>query len=137
MEKLVLLCLLFICSNSFYAQDKTTKNKTKAKTEKIPTSKKDVENEAKKESKNSMSDKGVEKSTAGKSKAATNKADAKVKDKNNEIEKKESKVKEINEKPKEKVDKVTGEYKGKKVYTGSKGGKYYINSNGNKTYIQD
>ena len=34
-------------------------------------------------------------------------------------------------------DKVTGTYKGKKVYTGSQGGKYYINSNGNKTYIQD
>ena len=32
-------------------------------------------------------------------------------------------------------DKVTGKYKGKKVYTGPKGGKYYINKNGNKTYI--
>jgi colicin import membrane protein len=33
-------------------------------------------------------------------------------------------------------DKVTGEYNGKKVYTGPRGGTYYINSNGNKTYIQ-
>ena len=32
-------------------------------------------------------------------------------------------------------DKVTGEYKGKKVFTGPRGGKYYINKNGNKTYI--
>ena len=32
-------------------------------------------------------------------------------------------------------DKVTGTYKGKKVFTGSRGGKYYINKNGNKTYI--
>ncbi|MBC8110124.1 MAG: hypothetical protein H7Y04_03595 [Verrucomicrobia bacterium] len=34
-------------------------------------------------------------------------------------------------------DKVTGNYKGKKVYTGPRGGTYYINKNGNKTYISD
>jgi colicin import membrane protein len=34
-------------------------------------------------------------------------------------------------------DKVTGSYKGKKVYTGPRGGTYYINKNGNKTYISD
>ena len=39
--------------------------------------------------------------------------------------------------PKNNKDKVTGSYKGKKVYTGPRGGKYYINSNGNKTYISD
>ena len=33
-------------------------------------------------------------------------------------------------------DKVTGEYNGKKVYTGPQGGQYYINSNGNKVYIK-
>ena len=33
------------------------------------------------------------------------------------------------------ADKVTGTYKGKKVFTGPRGGKYYINKNGNKTYI--
>ncbi|PTS94367.1 hypothetical protein DBR27_17845, partial [Flavobacterium sp. HMWF030] len=46
-------------------------------------------------------------------------------------------VKETNEKAPKVADKVTGEYNGKKVYTGPKGGKYYINKNGNKTYIQD
>ena len=35
------------------------------------------------------------------------------------------------------ADKVTGEYKGKKVFTGPRGGRYYINKNGNKTYISD
>lgn len=34
-------------------------------------------------------------------------------------------------------DKVTGSYKGKKVFTGPRGGRYYINKNGNKTYISD
>ena len=34
-------------------------------------------------------------------------------------------------------DKVTGSYKGKKIFTGPRGGRYYINKNGNKTYISD
>ncbi|GAA6771346.1 hypothetical protein [Flavobacterium sp. CGRL2] len=46
-------------------------------------------------------------------------------------------MKETNEKAPAVPDKVTGEYNGKKVYTGPRGGKYYINKNGNKTYIQD
>ena len=50
---------------------------------------------------------------------------------------KKTTYKETNEKAPKTPDKVTGEYKGKKVYTGSRGGKYYINKNGNKTYIQD
>ena len=45
--------------------------------------------------------------------------------------------KETNEKAPKVADKVTGEYNGKKVYTGPRGGKYYINKNGNKTYVQD
>ncbi|WP_343023392.1 hypothetical protein [Flavobacterium sp. PL12] len=32
---------------------------------------------------------------------------------------------------------MSGEYNGRKVYTGPRGGKYYINKNGNKTYIQN
>ncbi|MDI1305104.1 MAG: hypothetical protein PSX42_09720, partial [bacterium] len=48
-----------------------------------------------------------------------------------------AKLKETNEKAPKVPDRVTGEYNGKKVYTGPRGGKYYINSNGNKTYIQD
>ncbi|RTY97035.1 hypothetical protein EKL98_16175, partial [Flavobacterium bomense] len=51
--------------------------------------------------------------------------------------KKEPALKESNEKAPKTPDKVTGEYNGKKVYTGPRGGKYYINKNGNKTYIQD
>ncbi|MFV8370827.1 hypothetical protein [Flavobacterium sp. LB2P74] len=46
-------------------------------------------------------------------------------------------MKETNEKAPKVADKITGEYNGKKVYTGPRGGKYYINSNGNKTYIQE
>ena len=48
-----------------------------------------------------------------------------------------TKIKETSEKAPKVADKITGEYNGKKVYTGPRGGKYYINSNGNKTYIQD
>ena len=33
------------------------------------------------------------------------------------------------------TDNVTGEYKGKKVFTRPRVGKYYINKNENKTYI--
>ena len=39
------------------------------------------------------------------------------------------------EKAPAKADKVSGQYNGKKVYTGPRGGRYYINKNGNKTYI--
>ena len=39
--------------------------------------------------------------------------------------------------PKNNTDKVTGSYKGKKVYTEPRGGEYFINSNGNKLYIPD
>lgn len=36
MKKLILLCLVFVFSNTFYAQDKKTKaKKTKATTEKV------------------------------------------------------------------------------------------------------
>lgn len=47
------------------------------------------------------------------------------------------KVKETTEKAPKIADKITGEYNGKKVYTGPRGGKYYINKNGNKTYIEE
>jgi colicin import membrane protein len=53
------------------------------------------------------------------------------------IKTKAKKEKESEEKAPRVPDKVTGEYNGKKVYTGPRGGQYYINSNGNKTYIQD
>ncbi|MGL2965628.1 hypothetical protein [Flavobacterium sp. XGLA_31] len=72
---------------------------------------------------------GEAKSAEGKAKAAANKTEAKVK--------KEAKERVSNEKAPRTPDKVTGEYKGKKVFTGPRGGRYYINSNGNKTYISD
>ena len=41
MKKLILLCLVFVFSNTFYAQDKKTKaKKTKATTEKVVKEKK-------------------------------------------------------------------------------------------------
>jgi colicin import membrane protein len=43
------------------------------------------------------------------------------------------KIRETTEKAPKVADKITGEYNGKKVYTGPRGGKYYINANGNKT----
>lgn len=79
---------------------------------------------------NSASATGKANSAAGKAKAAANKTEAKTK--------KTIKERVSNEKaPKNNKDKVTGTYKGKKVYTGPRGGRYYINSNGNKTYISD
>ena len=71
-----------------------------------------------------------------KAKTSANKVDAKIKDEGKSATRK---VKEVssNEKAPKTPDKVTGQYNGKKVYTGPRGGKYYINKNGNKTYIQD
>ena len=54
-----------------------------------------------------------------------------------ETKKAVTKIKETSEKAPKVADKITGEYNGKKVYTGPRGGKYYINKNGNKTYIQE
>jgi colicin import membrane protein len=46
------------------------------------------------------------------------------------------KQKVFNSKATKIVDKVTGQYKGKKVYTGPHGGRYYLNPKGIKIYIQ-
>ena len=73
---------------------------------------------------NKASVQGKMKSTEGKAKA-----EAKIK--------KEAKEKVSTEKAPRTPDKASGEYNGKKVYTGPRGGRYYINSNGNKTYISD
>ena len=78
---------------------------------------------------NNASAMGEKKSAEGKAKAATNKVEAKAK--------KVVKERVSNEKAPRTPDKVTGMYKGKKVFTGPRGGRYYINSNGNKTYISD
>ena len=157
MKKLVLLCFLFVFSNSFYAQEtkekkepakkETTKKKsgydydkdvTVKSTKKEATSKSTTTKEtAKKETSKTKSGYDYDKKS---NKSDVNKVDAKIKDEKytkGTSNKKAPTLKESNEKAPKTPDKVTGEYKGKKVYTGSRGGKYYINKNGNKTYIQD
>ena len=157
MKKLFLLCFLFVFIGAVNAQEtkivKAKTEKVKVKTEvkeKAPKIKKDgtpdkrfkdaakVSPKLKKDGtvdkrykpkENSASPTGVAKSTAGKAGAAANKAEAKTK--------KVIRERVSNEKAPKTPDKVTGQYKGKKVYTGPRGGRYYINSNGNKTYISD
>ena len=86
---------------------------------------------------NNASATGTAKSTAGKAKATANKAEAKVK-KTAKEEAEDLKDSPVSRSAEKKVkDKVTGSYKGKKVFTGPRGGRYYINKNGNKTYISD
>ena len=69
---------------------------------------------------------------AGKNKATSNKAKKLTAAEEKENIKESTRSKAAEKKVK---DKVTGTYKGRKVYTGPRGGKYYINKNGNKTYI--
>jgi colicin import membrane protein len=166
MKKLLLLCFLFVFSGTFYAQDSkskkesTTKETTKKKsgydynkdvtvksTKKETTSKSSATKEsAKKETSSKKSGYDYNKDVSVKSnstikKSDINKIDAKIKDekytKGTSTKKKEPRLKESNEKAPKTPDKVTGEYKGKKVYTGPRGGRYYINKNGNKTYLED
>lgn len=157
MKKLVLLCLLFVFSNSFYAQDTPTKKEPAKKETTKKKSAYDYDKEVpvkstKKEatSKSTATKETVKKETTKKksgydydkktNKSEANKVDAKIKDEKytkGNSSKKAPTLKESNEKAPKTPDKVTGEYNGKKVYTGPRGGKYYINKNGNKTYIQD
>ena len=170
MKKILLLCMVFVFSNSFFAQETETKAK-KAKTEKVSKAKEKAD--AKKEA--LKKEKAEAKKAATKEKADAKKAEAKAKKEaatagkeakkaatelKTKVEAKEEKAakpakeaKEAKEKATKKVakkervstekanpnttDKVTGEYNGKKVFTGPRGGRYYINKNGNKTYIDD
>ena len=136
-----------------YDKDVPVKSTTKETTSKSSTTKETAKKEAtsksaaKKETTKKKSgydynkEIPVKTTTAKKeNKSETNKIDAKIKDEKytkGNSNKKAPTLKESNEKAPKTPDKVTGEYKGKKVYTGSRGGKYYINKNGNKTYIQD
>jgi len=140
--KLLLLCMFFLCSTTFYAQE-TAVEKTKKEVKK--TSKKvadQTEKAAKKTSKEAkkVADKVEAKTevkaakTAKQAKAQTKTAVSKTKSK---AKTETAKLRESNEKAPKVADKITGTYNGKKVYTGPRGGRYYINSNGNKTYIQD
>lgn len=173
MKKLILLCFLFLFSESFYAQEtkskkepakkettkkksgydydkdvpvKSTKKETSSKSSATKeTAKKETatkETTKKKSGYDYNKDVPVKSTTVKKeNKSEAKKIDAKVKDekytKGNSTKKKEPKLKESNEKAPKTPDKVTGEYKGKKVYTGPRGGRYYINKNGNKTYLED
>ncbi|OXA83067.1 hypothetical protein [Flavobacterium columnare] len=148
MKKIVMLCLMFVLSNTF-AQKTEVKskklNKSKVITEKLDKVK------AEKESKTSA--KGNLKSVEGKAKVEANKLDTKVRDEENKTKSKTKKVKdkieetiskpakkerEITEKANSNAkDKVIGKYKDRQVYQGPKGGIYYINKNGNKTYIDN
>lgn len=138
MKKLVLLCFLFVFSSNFYAQETPSTKKT-TKTEAAP--KKSRYNYDKDVTiKTPIKKETIKKEVISKTKTADKKVADKKETISKEVKKKVAKVptlKESNEKAPKKADKITGEYNGKKVYTGPRGGKYYINKNGNKTYIQD
>ncbi len=139
-----------------YDKDVTVKSTKKEATSKSTTTKETVKKETTKKKSGYDYDKDVtvkkeaaKKETKSKSgydydkksnKSDANKIDAKIKDEKytkGNSKKKAPTFKESNEKAPKTPDKITGEYNGKKVYTGPRGGKYYINKNGNKTYIQD
>lgn len=156
MKKVLLLCLLFILSNSIYAQETAAEKKARVKTEKAKKEMAEAKKEAAQKTKEAapkvrakMKETGtktkVKTTTVTKTNAPVVK-ETKVKIKTKPVVKETkvkvktktpSKFKETNEKAPRVPDKVTGQYNGKKVYTGPRGGRYYINSNGNKTYIED
>lgn len=148
MRKLFVLCFLFAFMVNATAQQ-TKAEKAKAKTEKA------AKDKAKKEvksasplKKDGTPDKRYKKADVPLKKDGT--PDKRFKS-NNATERGKEKLaegkakaqKEVKERvskekaPKNNQDKVTGSYKGKKVFTGPRGGKYYINKNGNKTYISE
>ncbi len=150
MKKLVMLCLAFVFSTSLFAQEtkakkepaqkETTKKKsgydydkdvpvkstTKETTSKSSTTKETAKKETTKKKSGYDYNKEVPvKTTTAKkeNKSETNKIDAKIKDEKytkGNSNKKAPTLKESNEKAPKTPDKVTGEYKGKKVYTGSR-----------------
>lgn len=152
MKKLVMLCLVFVFSTSIFAQEtkakkepakkETTKKKSGYDYDKdvpVKSTKESAKKEVAKKSGHDY-DKDVPANAKPDNKSEANKIDAKIKDEKytkGNSNKKTPTLKESNEKAPKTPDRVTGEYNGKKVYTGPKGGKYYINKNGNKTYIQD
>ncbi len=149
MKKVLLLCFAFVFTNSFYAQEVTTKKKPiKVKTEKVDPAiaKAETEKKAKQEATNEKRKATIaaKKEASAQQKANTDKEAKKqlTADKRKTIaptaktKKSEQKLKETKEKAPKVADKATGEHNGKKVFTGPKGGKYYINKNGNKTYIE-
>lgn len=153
MKKLILLCMVFVFSNTFYAQTaaekkaKETTAKAKEVKKKADAAKKEAQ-AAPKLKKDGTPDKRFkenEKATKLKKDGTPDKrykdnaapaAKAKVKKMTAAEEKEDMKETAVSKSAEKKVkDKATGTYKGKKVYTGPRGGKYYINKNGNKTYI--
>lgn len=161
MKKLILLCVAFLCMQVVGAQEAKEKaKKAKKETEKVVQDKKaKAKKETQKLKKDGTPDKRFKENAKAEAKAplkkdgtpdkrfkenqATAKGEAKAAEgkakakKLTAAEEKEN-IKEstLSKAAEKKVkDKVTGTYKGRKVYTGPRGGKYYINKNGNKTYI--
>jgi colicin import membrane protein len=146
MKKLFLFCIGLAWSTAAFTQEITLKKsgnlqvKTetsvgtpKAKVSEMDKRTKREKDEFKRRKREGL---GYAKGKEGKAKAEINKADAKIKEEGKGITKRVKETASTEKAPKV-ADKVTGNYNGKKVYTGVKGGKYYINSNGNKTYIHD
>lgn len=166
-KKAILLCLVFVFSNAFYAQEAKAKvKKAAAKTEKgiekaanatekgvkkaVDATGKGLKKAANATEKGvtkaaKATEKGVTKAANATDKAVTKTASRIKKDgtpdrrfKNAAEEADDMKVTAASKSAEKKVkDKVTGSYKGKKVFTGPRGGRYYINKNGNKTYLSD
>lgn len=130
--------MVFVFSNTFYAQTATAK---KVKTEKKTTTtttklKKDgtPDKRYKTESKVVLKKDGtVDKRYKNTSTSVTTTKAKKLTPAEEKEDMKETAASKAEEKKVK--DKATGSYKGKKVFTGPRGGKYYINKNGNKTYI--
>lgn len=163
MKKLFLLCMVFMFSNTFFAQTKEKKAKellnVDSKKEKKAKEKKakkllnvDSKKEAAKKDAAAKKSLGIDKTPLKKDGTPDRRFKSKVEPeakaaakktketatKTEKEAKKTVKERVSNEKaPKINKDKITGTYNGKKVYTGPRGGRYYINSNGNKTYISD
>lgn len=149
MKKVLLLCLLFIFSNSIYAQETAAEKRARIKTEKeMAIAKKEAKKAApivRAKIKETGTKTRVKTTTVTKTNVpVVKKTKVKVKTKPvvNETRvkvktKTPTKFKETNERAPRIPDRVTGQYNGKKVYMGPRGGRYYINSNGNKTYIED
>ncbi|MGV3697132.1 hypothetical protein [Flavobacterium sp.] len=178
MKKIILLCMLFVFSNTIFAQtdrniqsardqvaiSKASAAKKKAAQAKVEAAKakeeaakatrlkKDGTPDKRYKSKsavklkkdgtpdkryksNNASATGAARSAEGKARAAANKERSTgsmtaAQQKEDMRETAASRAAE-----KKTYDKITGTYKGKRVYTGPRGGRYYINKNGNKTYI--
>ncbi|MDP5000339.1 MAG: hypothetical protein NWQ14_03050 [Flavobacterium sp.] len=146
MKKIIFLVVSLLFSLGSFAQEtKVIKDGKKVTKEQVEANKKKLQNKKKQAEKNAATAKKKQDKNGKEAKQKV----ANVNNSNTKATEVKSKVKKtaaqenddlkqtaVSKAAEKKVtDKVTGEYKGKKVFTGPKGGKYYINKNGNKTYI--